>query len=114
MIERKSSTTKLNEEEKLEINLQGKKLQEIRNKALENIEEFWAQQANNLIWSKKWDKILDWNPPFAKWFLGGVLNTSVNCLDNTSILQLKIKRPLYGKVNQDMFELILLINCILK
>ncbi len=80
MIERKSST-RLNEEEKQEINLQGKKFQEIRNNALENIEEFWAQQANNLIWSKKWDKILDWNPPFAKWFLGGVLNTSVNCLD---------------------------------
>ncbi len=80
MIERKSST-KLNEEEKLEINLQGKTLQEIRNKALENIEEFWAQQANNLIWATKWDKILEWNPPFAKWFVGGLLNTSVNCLD---------------------------------
>ncbi len=79
MIEANSST-KL-EDENLEINLQGKKLQEIRNRALENIEEFWAQQANDLIWSKKWDKILDWNPPFAKWFTGGLLNTSVNCLD---------------------------------
>jgi hypothetical protein len=44
-------STKL-EDENLEINLQGKKLQEIRNRALENIEEFWAQQANDLIWSK--------------------------------------------------------------
>lgn len=34
-----------------------------------------------MIWSKKWDKILDWHPPFAKWFTGGLLNASVNCLD---------------------------------
>ena len=75
MIEQKSST-KLNDaqDRTLEINLQGKTLQETRYNALENIEEFWAQQANNLIWNKKWDKILDWNPPFAKWFTGGLLN----------------------------------------
>ena len=82
MIEQKSST-KLDDaqDRTLEINLQGKTLQETRYNALENIEEFWAQQANNLIWNKKWDKILDWNPPFAKWFTGGLLNASVNCLD---------------------------------
>ncbi|MGB8154315.1 MAG: acetate--CoA ligase, partial [Nitrososphaeraceae archaeon] len=33
------------------------------------------------LWFKKWDKILDWNPPFAKWFVGGQLNVSVNCVD---------------------------------
>ena len=83
MIEQKSSaTTKLDDgPNKLEINLQGKALREMRVNALENIEEFWAQQANNLIWNRKWDKILDWNPPFAKWFTGGLLNASVNCLD---------------------------------
>jgi acetyl-CoA synthetase len=69
------------EDKAVEINLQGKSLQELRTKSLENIEEFWAQQADNLIWSKKWDKTLDWNPPFAKWFTGGLLNASVNCLD---------------------------------
>jgi len=82
MIEQKSSTTISDDENKtLEINLQGKILHETRKKALENIEEFWAKQADNLIWSKKWDKILDWHPPFAKWFTGGLLNASVNCLD---------------------------------
>src|SRR5438093_13130449 len=81
MLEKKSST-KLDEEVKtVEINLQGKTLQELRSKSLQNIEEFWAQEADNLIWSKKWDKILDWNPTFAKWFTGGLLNTSVNCVD---------------------------------
>jgi acetyl-CoA synthetase len=34
-----------------------------------------------LIWFKEWDHILDWNPPFARWFAGGHLNASVNCLD---------------------------------
>ena len=82
MIEQKSSTKLDDEQDRtLEINLQGKTLQETRYNALENVEEFWAQQANNLIWNKKWDKILDWNPPFAKWFTGGLLNASVNCLD---------------------------------
>jgi acetyl-CoA synthetase len=44
--------------------------------------EFWAQQAERLTWSKKWDQVLDWsNPPFAKWFVGGQLNVAYNCLD---------------------------------
>ncbi len=81
MSEKKSSTMLDQEDKAVEINLQGKSLQELRTKSLENIEEFWAQQADNLIWSKKWDKTLDWNPPFAKWFTGGLLNASVNCLD---------------------------------
>ena len=35
-----------------------------------------------MIWSKKWNKVLDWDyPPFAKWFVGGELNACVNCLD---------------------------------
>ena len=32
-------------------------------------------------WSRRWDRVLDWNPPFARWFVGGKLNASVNCLD---------------------------------
>ena len=44
-------------------------------------EGFWAQQAETLRWSKKWDRVLEWNPPFAKWFSGGTLNLSENCLD---------------------------------
>ena len=42
---------------------------------------FWAQQALALDWRKEWDTILDWQLPFAKWFVGGKLNVSENCLD---------------------------------
>ena len=42
---------------------------------------FWAKQAEFLHWEKKWDQVLDWQMPFAKWFVGGKLNASYNCLD---------------------------------
>jgi acetyl-CoA synthetase len=45
-------------------------------------EKFWAKQAKNeLVWFKPWKKVLEWKEPFAKWFLGGQLNVSHNCLD---------------------------------
>ena len=43
--------------------------------------KFWADQAAALHWEKKWDQVLDWQTPFAKWFVGGKLNASYNCLD---------------------------------
>ncbi len=52
MIEQKSSAKFDVEQDSLEINLQGKTLREMRDRALENIEEFWAQQANNFGLSK--------------------------------------------------------------
>ena len=43
---------------------------------------FWARQAADLLtWAKDWDTICDWQLPFAKWFIGGSLNVSYNCLD---------------------------------
>jgi acetyl-CoA synthetase len=42
---------------------------------------FWEEQAKALIWDKPWDTALEWNPPFAKWFVGGKINASVNALD---------------------------------
>ncbi|MCD6380153.1 hypothetical protein J7M07_06885, partial [bacterium] len=54
----------------------------IYNKSKDDLEGFWAEQAKDLIhWSKPWDKVLDWQPPFAKWFAGGKLNIAYNCLD---------------------------------
>ncbi|MEP7213850.1 MAG: acetate--CoA ligase [Acidobacteriota bacterium] len=44
-------------------------------------EAFWAKQAEELHWFKKWDTVLEWNEPFAKWFVGGKLNIAYNCLD---------------------------------
>jgi len=44
-------------------------------------ESFWAEQADALHWFKRWDKVLEWDLPFAKWFVGGKLNVAYNCLD---------------------------------
>jgi acetyl-CoA synthetase len=54
----------------------------IYNQAQAAPENFWAQLAQQeLHWFQKWDKVLDWQPPFAKWFVGGKINISYNCLD---------------------------------
>ncbi|MDX6479366.1 MAG: acetyl-CoA synthetase, partial [Gaiellaceae bacterium] len=42
---------------------------------------FWEERARELDWATEWDQVLDWQPPFAKWFLGGTLNAAVNCVD---------------------------------
>jgi len=43
--------------------------------------KFWAREASELVWRAKWKKVLEWKAPFAKWFVGGKLNISENCLD---------------------------------
>ncbi|UXE62550.1 MAG: acetate--CoA ligase [Woronichinia naegeliana WA131] len=56
--------------------------EQLYSKAAANPERFWAELAEQeLHWFKKWDTVLDWQPPFAKWFVGGQLNISYNCLD---------------------------------
>jgi acetyl-CoA synthetase len=49
--------------------------------SIDQPEQFWGRMAEQLSWFKKWDKVLDWKPPYAKWFVGGKLNASYNCLD---------------------------------
>ncbi|HEY3929816.1 MAG TPA: acetate--CoA ligase [Candidatus Koribacter sp.] len=49
--------------------------------AAEKPEEFWAGIANELHWFKPWNKVLEWDAPRAKWFVGGETNLSYNCLD---------------------------------
>jgi len=44
-------------------------------------EAFWASFADELEWSRRWDTVLDWQPPHARWFVGGQLNICVNCVD---------------------------------
>jgi acetyl-CoA synthetase len=44
-------------------------------------EGFWARFAGELEWLRSWDRVLDWQPPHARWFVGGKLNVSANCLD---------------------------------
>ena len=50
-------------------------------KSIEDPEKFWAEAAAELHWFKPWDKVLEWNEPWAKWFVGGQLNLSYNCVD---------------------------------
>jgi len=58
-----------------------KRYRDIYKKSLDDIEEFWGQEARKLEWFRTWDKVLDWDLPFAKWFPGGMLNASYLCVD---------------------------------
>jgi len=49
--------------------------------SIDNPEKFWGEQASALHWFKKWDRVLEWNLPDAKWFVGGTTNVSYNCID---------------------------------
>lgn len=54
---------------------------EIRKQSESDFIAFWADQAKKLAWFSPWNKTLEWNPPFAKWFEGGLINASYNALD---------------------------------
>ena len=53
----------------------------IYEKAKRDPEAFWAEFAGELTWFKRWERVLDWHPPHAKWFVGGKTNIAYNCLD---------------------------------
>lgn len=52
-------------------------------RSVDDPEQFWAEKATDFLWRKKWDKVLEWNfeKPDVKWFIGGKLNITENCLD---------------------------------
>jgi acetyl-CoA synthetase len=54
---------------------------QVYERAARDPEAFWAGFARELEWSTPWTRVLDWNPPHAKWFVDGKINASVNCLD---------------------------------
>ena len=54
---------------------------QIRQNADADYISFWDKQARKLSWFSNWDETLDWNPPFARWFVGGTINASFNALD---------------------------------
>ena len=68
------------------------KLQSMLKHALDDPEEFWGETAGELHWFKKWDKVLEWNPPDFTWFKGGLTNLAYNCLD-VNIQKGKGNRP---------------------
>uniref|UniRef100_A0A7C3AQP0 Acetyl-coenzyme A synthetase n=1 Tax=Thermorudis sp. TaxID=1969470 RepID=A0A7C3AQP0_9BACT len=53
----------------------------IYRRAKEDPEAFWAEAARALDWVRPWDRVLEWNAPWAKWFVGGQLNACYNCVD---------------------------------
>jgi acetyl-CoA synthetase len=56
--------------------------QHLYDRAVADPESFWGElAAQELHWFQRWDKVLDWQPPFAQWFVGGKLNLAYNCLD---------------------------------
>jgi acetyl-CoA synthetase len=55
---------------------------ELRSWASSNLEEFWGEMGREYAtWFKPFDKVLDWKPPYAKWFVGGLINATYNCVD---------------------------------
>jgi len=55
--------------------------QSMYEEAARDPDAFWARMAGELAWMKPWDRVLDWTPPHAEWFVGGKLNASVSCVD---------------------------------
>lgn len=56
--------------------------QSLWNRARDDPDGFWSEQASRLLdWARPWDRVLDWDLPFARWFVGGQLNASYNCVD---------------------------------
>lgn len=60
---------------------QVEKYSSLYREAFEDREGFWAKEAANLHWFKPWSEVISWDPPHAKWFTGGKINASYNCLD---------------------------------
>jgi acetyl-CoA synthetase len=54
---------------------------EFQKDAISNLEGFWEKEAEKIPWFKRWDKVLVWEEPFARWFVGGKLNASHGCID---------------------------------
>jgi len=78
--------------------------EEMYKKSVDDPEGFWGEIAEkNITWSKKWDKVLeyDFNKPEIKWFQGGKLNASVNCLDRHLEAGRKDKTAIYGRLTTD-------------
>ncbi len=91
---------------------------EMYRESIDRPEEFWGKIAGELHWLRKWDRVLEWKPPFAKWFVGGRANASYNCLDfqiergrgnKTAILwegeNGEVRKVTYEQLRQDVCRL---------
>ncbi len=58
-----------------------KKYLEMYKRSIDDPEHFWAEEARKLDWFKTWDTVLEWDPPYARWFVGGKINACYQCVD---------------------------------
>jgi len=68
---------------------------ELQKEAISDLETFWDKEAERIPWFKRWDKVLVWDEPFARWFVGGKLNASYACVDTHLHTWRKNKVALY-------------------
>lgn len=80
-----------------------KDYEKLYKESIENPEAFWENIARELSWFKPWNKVLDWQYPYAKWFVGGQTNIVSNCLDRWQQALMKDKLALIW-IGQDMSE----------
>src|SRR5215813_13239251 len=90
--------------------------EQIYKESVENPEKFWARVARELYWFKPWDRVLDWNAPWAKWFVGGQINLSYNCLDRHVGTWRRNKAPIFyegepGEVRTYTYQQLLVEVC---
>jgi len=76
----------------------------IYRRSVEDPEGFWAEIAGELDWFRPWDKVLEWSEPFAKWFVGGRLNISHNCIDRHLTTWRKNKAAIIWEENRGIQE----------
>lgn len=55
-----------------------KRYAEMHRRSIEDPERFWAEEARKLDWYKTWDRVLDWDPPYARWFVGESLTPPIS------------------------------------
>ena len=82
--------------------------------SIEDPEAFWAGIAKELHWFKPWDKVLEWNLPSAKWFVGGKMNLSYNCLDRHVKSDAPTRRRSSGKGSRAKFGATRTPSCLWK
>jgi acetyl-CoA synthetase len=70
-------------------------------RSIDKPEEFWADAAGELHWFNKWDRVLDWQLPYAKWFVGGRTNIAYNCLDRQIALGRGAKTAILWEEERD-------------
>ena len=71
------------------------KYQDLYDRSLADMEGFWSDQARRLDWLKPWDRVLEWEPPIARWFVGGELNACQLCVDRHVATWRKSKVAIY-------------------